>query len=247
MATWQDKGRKAAMGQFVRVKAERMIIVRFDGEPVEKDGKDFEGNPRKELQFPVTFWDERAVAIRYKEGEAASIVKASNGEAKMFPAGSAALMRELLAEDEEESIMGRTFIISHTGTARDTSYKFREIKVARHKPLQNVDPEEDDQDFEETAEPIPDKEEQDEIEAAVMHEKAAKRTKTRKPKAKPTEEESIRPEGKQDYSEEEPKKPKPRPGSAEDFHEKAVAKRKREEKLAAENPSIEQLTEEENE
>jgi hypothetical protein len=211
------------MGQFVRVKAERMIIVRFDGEPVEKDGKDFEGNPRKELQFPVTFWDERAVAIRYKEGEAASIVKSSNGEAKMFPAGSAALMRELLAEDEEESIMGRTFIISHTGTARDTSYKFREIKVARQKPIIEQDPEDD------AVEPdaIPEANEQDAEEEVHYAEEMAKRTKAKPRKTKATE--------------------KPIPGSKEDFKAKVAAHAAKEKAKEAESPSVEELQQEERE
>lgn len=222
-ASWQDKGRKAAMGQYVRVKSERMILIRFDGEPVEKEGKDFDGNKRMELQFPVTFWDERAVAIRYKEGEAAQMVRDSKGEAKMFPAGSAALMRELLAEDAEESIMGRTFVISHTGTARDTAYKFREVKVPRLKqvPVIEEDPEDD------AVEPdaIPEANTQDEEEEVHYAAEAAKRTKPRKAKATP----------------------KPKPGSKEDFHEKVAAhaaKEKAKEELA---PALEDLQDEESE
>lgn len=242
---WQDKGRKAAMGQFVRVKAERMIIVRFDGEPVEKEGKDFDGNKRMELQFPVTFWDERSVALRYKEGEAVQMVRASSGEAKMFPAGSAALMRELLAEDEAESIMGRTFIISHTGTARDTAYKFREIKVPRQKQAPVVEDEEEEE--EEEAEAIPGAKEQKEAEEKHYEEAAKKRTKPRKPKAKPVEEESIRPEGKQDYSEEVQEKKKPKPGSKEDFHAKVAANAAREKAKEDLAPSTEELADEEQE
>jgi hypothetical protein len=151
------------------------------------------------------------------------MVRASNGEAKMFPTGSAALLRELLAEDAEESIMGKTYIVSHTGTARDTAYKFREVKVPRAKQVLVVEDDSEGSDFEETAEPIPDKDEQDALEAEVMAEKAAKKTT--------------------------PRKPKPKTGSAEDFHEKAVAKRKREEALQkqAENPSVEELQDEESE
>ena len=141
--SWQGKGKKAAMGQFVRIKAERMVIVRFDADPVEVEGQDFNKNPRKELHFPVSFWDERSVAIKYKEGEAARLVMTTKPEAKMLPAGSPILMRSLLEEDEEESIMGRTFIISHTGASRDTEYRLREIRVPRQSKVATEEVEEE--------------------------------------------------------------------------------------------------------
>lgn len=221
--SWQDKGRKAAMGQFVRAKAERMVLVRFDGEPIEKEGKDFQGNPRQELQFPVTFWDERSVALKYKEGEATRIVLGSKGEAKMFPVSSPPLMRTLLEEDEEESVMGRTFIISHTGTAKDTVYKMREVKVPRQKPIVEEDPEDD------AVEPdaIPGANEQDEEEEVHYAEEAAKRIKSKPRKAK--------------------EKTKPTPGSKEDFHEKVAAHAAKEKANEIESPSVEELQKEEQE
>lgn len=142
---WQKKAAKMTIGQFVRVKAERMAIIRFDGEPVEAKGKSFDGKPQDELQFPVTFWDERSVAERYGDGEAARIVNESKGEAKLFPVSGGPLLRELLAEDREEAIEGRTFIISHTGASRDTVYKLREVKLLRQRPLVETSDEDDEE------------------------------------------------------------------------------------------------------
>lgn len=147
---WQNKASKMVIGQFVRVKAERMVIVRFDEEPIEAKGKSFDGKPQDELQFPVTFWDERSISDRYGEGEAAKIVKQSRGDAKLFPTSGGPLLRELMAEDREESIMGRTFVISHTGTARDTVYKMREVKLPKQAPLAApVEEEEENEEYEE--------------------------------------------------------------------------------------------------
>jgi hypothetical protein len=221
--SWQDKGRKAAMGQFVRAKAERMVLVRFDGEPIEKEGKDFQGNTRQELQFPVTFWDERSVALKYKEGEASRIVLTSKGEAKMFPVSSPPLMRTLLEEDEEENVMGRTFIISHTGTAKDTVYKMREVNVPKQKSIVEEDPEDD------AVGPnaIPEANEQDAEEEVHYAEEAAKRTKSKPRKIKATE--------------------KSVPGSKEDFKAKVAAHAKKEKEKEAESPSVEELQQEERE
>jgi hypothetical protein len=182
--TWQDKGHKASMGQFARAKAERMILIRFDGEPITADGKDFVGNKREELHFPVTFWDERSVSQKYKEGEAARLCMSQRGEAKMLPAASPPLMREILAEDEEESIMGRTFILSHTGTANDTNYKFREVRIARQAAVA-PDPEEIEGITEESEpEAIPEAEDQEAKQKEKFKKEVEKRTKARKTKEK---------------------------------------------------------------
>jgi hypothetical protein len=221
--SWQDKGRKAAMGQFVRAKAERMVLVRFDGEPTETMGKDFQGNKREELHFPVTFWDERSVALKYKEGEASRIVLTTGGEAKMFPVSSPPLMRTLLEEDEDESIIGRTFIVSHTGTAKDTVYKFREVKVPRQIPIAKDEDEGDEEEEEPKA--IKDADKQDEAEEEHYKKVAEKKTKPRKVK----------------------QKEKPVPGSKEDFHAKVAAHAAKEADKEVDNPPIEELEQEERE
>ncbi len=159
--SWQDKGRRAAMGKFVRAKAERMVLITFQGEPTEHVGKNFNQEPVDELHFPVKFYDERSVGQRYETGEAARIVMSEDGEDKIFPVSSPPLMRELLAEDEQESIMDRTFIISHTGAAANTEYKFREIKVTKQASLtelkkkKKVTVEEEEAEEEETEEETP--------------------------------------------------------------------------------------------
>ena len=178
--TWQSKAAKMAMGQFVRVKAERMVIVRFDGDPTEARGKSFDGKPQDELQFPVTFWDERSVSDRYGEGEAAKIVRESKGEAKLFPTSGGPLLRELMAEDREESIMGRTFIVSHTGTARDTNYKLREVKVPKQTPLAVQEEEEEEIVEEKEPEAIPEAEEQAKAQKDKFNAEVEKRTAKRK-------------------------------------------------------------------
>jgi len=177
---WQNKASKMAMGQFVRVKSERMAIVRFDGEPTEAKSKDFNGKPVDELQFPVTFWDERSVSDRYAEGEAAKMVRDGKGEAKLFPTSGGPLLRELMAEDREESIMGRTFIISHTGTARDTSYKFREVKVPKQAVIAREEEEEENISDEKEPEAVENVEEQEAKEKEKFKKEVAKRTKARK-------------------------------------------------------------------
>ena len=177
---WQNKASKMAMGQFVRVKSERMAIIRFDGEPIEAKGKDFNQKPIDELQFPVTLWDERSVSDRYKEGEAARIVTSEKGEAKLFPTSGGPLLRELMAEDREESIMGRTFILSHTGTARDTSYKFREVKVPKQAVIAKQEDEEEEIEEEKVPEAIPDVDEQEAKRKEKFAKEVAKKTKARK-------------------------------------------------------------------
>ena len=196
---WQNKAAKMAMGQFVRVKAERMAIVRFDGEPTEAKGKSFDGKPQDELQFPVTFYDERSVSDRYGEGEASKIVTESRGEAKMFPTSGGPLLRELMAEDRDESIMGRTFIISHTGSSRDTVYKFREVKAPKQRIL--TPPPEDDEEEEEA------EEEEEEVARSGPH---PRRDEPKKPtkKLRFVEEEQPEEEEEQPAPAKKPRKPR---------------------------------------
>ena len=129
--SWQNKGRKMSLGKFCKPKPERSVLIQFIGEPLETQGKNFKQETVDELQFPVLFWDERAASQRYEPGEAARIIQSNPGENKVLPVQGGPLMRELLEEDEQEPILGRYFVLSHTGQAKDTVYKLREIKVSK--------------------------------------------------------------------------------------------------------------------
>jgi len=190
---WQKKASKMVMGQYLRVKSERMAIIRFDGEPLETRGTDFNKKPVDELQFPVTFWDERSVSDRYKEGEAVKIILTEKGEAKMLPTSGGPLLRELTAEDREESIMGRTFILSHTGTARDTSYKFREVRVPKQAPIVRQEDEEEEENEDQVPEAIPDVNEQEAKAKEKFTEEVKKRTAKRKTKKVAESQETAEP------------------------------------------------------
>jgi hypothetical protein len=170
-----------------------MAIIRFDGEPLETRGTDFNKKPVDELQFPVTFWDERSVSDRYKEGEAVKIILTEKGEAKMLPTSGGPLLRELTAEDREESIMGRTFILSHTGTARDTSYKFREVRVPKQAPIVRQEDEEEEENEYQEPEAIPDVDEQEAKAKEKFTEEVKKRTAKRKTKKVAESQETAEP------------------------------------------------------
>lgn len=172
---WEKKANKLMMGKFVRAKAERMVLITFQGEPRETEGKNFKQEVVDELQFPVKFYDERSVGEKYKESEAARIVMEGNGEDKIMPVQGGPLLRCLMDEHNEESIMGRTFILSHVGAAKDTVYKLREVRVPKQSSIKPLQEEEEE---EEEYEPVEDKEEQD----AIQEEK--RKTPVAKPKAR---------------------------------------------------------------
>jgi hypothetical protein len=130
----------------------------------------------------VSFWDERSVGDRYAEGETRKIVTTQKPDAKMLEVSGGPLLREIMAEDREESIMGRTFVLSHTGTARDTSYKFREVKTPNQAPIVKHVDEEDDDLGQPEAEAIPDVEEQEKVAKDKFDTEVKKRTKARKAK-----------------------------------------------------------------
>jgi len=180
--TWQTKGTRMAMGQFVRVKSERMVLVRFEGEPKEAAGKAFDGSPQEQLHFPVTFWDERSIADRYAEGEAVRLVMANKGDAKLFSVSGGPLLRELLAEDREESVIGRTFIVSHIGTSRETVYKFREVKIQKQSRIAVHEDEEEAPVNDDSPAAIPDVEDQEAKAKVKFNEEVTKRTTKRKTK-----------------------------------------------------------------
>ena len=156
--TWEKKANKLLMGKFVRAKAERVVLLTFQGEPVEREGKNFKQEPVDELQFPVEFFDERSVGEKYKEGEALRIIMEGKGEDKVMPVQGGPLLRCLMEEHNEESIMGRTFILSHTGQSRETVYKLREIRVPKGSQSKMITKEEEE---EEEPEAIPEKAVQD--------------------------------------------------------------------------------------
>jgi hypothetical protein len=126
-----------------------MVLIKFDGEPTEDVGKDFNGNDADELRFPVLFWDERSVGEKFKPGEAANMIETTPGEVKVLAVQGGPLMRELLAEDEDTPLIGRYFILKHTGTGAKTEYELREVKVTRQAPVaQQADIEQDDEEEE---------------------------------------------------------------------------------------------------
>ena len=155
---WEKKANKLLMGKFVRAKAERMVLIQFQGEPQEKEGKNFKQEPVDELQFPVKFYDERSVGEKYKEGEALRIILEGKGEDKIMPVQGGPLLRCLMEEHNEESIMNRIFILSHTGQSRETVYKLREIRVPKGAQA-TIGPQEEEE--EEEPEAIPEKAVQD--------------------------------------------------------------------------------------
>lgn len=157
---WEKKANKLLMGKFVRAKAERMVLITFQGEPIETEGKSFKQEVVDELQFPVKFYDERSVGEKYKEGEALRIVMEGKGEDKIMPVQGGPLLRCLMEEHNEESIMGRTFVLSHTGQSRETVYKLREVRIpAGVQASISTQAEEEEEEYE----PIPEKADQDEM------------------------------------------------------------------------------------
>ena len=155
---WEKKANKLLMGKFVRAKAERMVLITFQGEPVEKEGKNFKQEIVDELQFPVKFYDERSVGEKYKEGEALRIVLEGKGEDKIMPVQGGPLLRCLMEEHNEESIMERTFVLSHTGQSRETVYKLREVRIPKGSQSRMI---QEDTEEEDEPEPIPEKKAQD--------------------------------------------------------------------------------------
>jgi len=111
----------------------------------------------------------------------------------MFPTSGGPLLRELMAEDREESIMGRTFILSHTGTARDTSYKFREVRVPKQTAILKQDDEEEEENEDQVPEAIPDVNEQEAKAKEKFTEEVKKRTAKRKTKKVAESQETAEP------------------------------------------------------
>jgi hypothetical protein len=147
-----------SMGQFISVKQDMMVLFTFDGEPVLARGKNFKKEEVDELQFPATFYDIREVKDRYAEGEPLEIIRKGKGESKVFPVQGGPKLRCIMEEDAIEPIVGRTFIMSHTGNATNTVYKLREVLVPKKPRAQRL-PVADEE--EEEAEAIPEKAAQD--------------------------------------------------------------------------------------
>jgi hypothetical protein len=143
---WEQKAKKMAMGNFVRAKKDMMVLITFIGEPKETVGKNFQQEEVDELDFPVDFYEVRSVYEKYQKGEAAHIVETMDPEKKVFAVQGGPLLRELMEVNEEESIIGRTFILKHTGEGQKTTYKLQEIFVTKQASI--VKQQDEDQDDE---------------------------------------------------------------------------------------------------
>jgi len=184
---WAVKAAKMQQGKFVRVRMERMVLITIQGEPTEEIGESFKKEPQDELHFPVKFYDERAVIPKYKPGEAAALVQKGEGDDKIFPVASVPMLRAIREANEEEPVIGRTFIVMHTGQAKDTKYTFTEVLIPKQIPLVKTQEEEEEEAAEE--------EEVEEEEPIVAPAPPAKKPRA-KPKPKvvaPVEEEEAAP------------------------------------------------------
>lgn len=150
MADWRQKSKEMGMGKFARPKQNEMILVTFIGDPLVTRGENFKKEEVDELQFPVQYFETRAVGDAYEKGEAAKIINTCKGQSKILPVQGGPLLRAIREEDDAEDIIGRSFVIKHTGASQNTVYKFIEVKVARTiiKPLVEDEGEEEEQEEE---------------------------------------------------------------------------------------------------
>jgi hypothetical protein len=214
---WQSKAKKMAMGKYVRAHKDQMVLITFTNEPVECRGLNFRKEEVDELDFPVNFYEVRSIFEKYQKGEAAHVVETQESEAKIFAVQGGPLLRELLDLDGGESIIGRTFVLKHTGEGQHTKYSFTEVFVTKQTKVfkqadedQNDDddscpPAQDDEEAEDHAGPNPKKEPiepptkkrakrviEEDPDKEAFKEKVAKRAKKIKEEVALVEEESAR-------------------------------------------------------
>jgi hypothetical protein len=147
MSDWRKKSKEMTMGKYARPKQNEMVLLTFISDPTVTRGENFNKEEVDELQFPVLYYETRPVGNAYEKGEAAKIINTTKGQNKILPVQGGPLLRAITEEDEAEDIIGRSFIIRHTGASQNTVYKFIEVKVAKTiiKPLIDDEEEEDEE------------------------------------------------------------------------------------------------------
>jgi hypothetical protein len=107
--SWQQEAKKIAAGKWIKFDSENIIhIVTFEGEPERKEKistiKGKEGEKYYQMAFPVT----------------------EDGEDRILEP-NASLLRQIIAEDEVESIMGRSIMIKLLDPQKKQNWMLRPV------------------------------------------------------------------------------------------------------------------------
>lgn len=106
---WQTEAKKLAAGKWIKFDSENLIhVVTFEGEPTKKEKtstiKGKEGEIYFQMSFPVT----------------------EDGEDRFLEPNNS-LLRQIIAEDEVESIMGRTIMIKLLDPQKKQNWMLRPV------------------------------------------------------------------------------------------------------------------------
>lgn len=136
--SWKTDAKKSMAGDFLRVQDGRTHFLEFLNEPEKRKIKLKDGTEKESYDFKVVYYgaagaegSPRMVMAQFEDIE-------PSGETKVLSVISMALLREIVDEDDVESVIGRVFAVHRTGTASSTRYKLREIRKTTQRSVSDV-------------------------------------------------------------------------------------------------------------